>query len=57
MPALMHDALHRAAERFGVRDAVLAGDQRWSFRDLDDASTGFGRRLASCGVRRATGWP
>ncbi|MGA2835528.1 MAG: AMP-binding protein [Acidimicrobiales bacterium] len=51
MPALMHDALHRAAERFGDRDAVLAGDVRWSFRDLDDASTDFGRRLRSRGIR------
>ncbi|MGD0880143.1 MAG: AMP-binding protein [Acidimicrobiales bacterium] len=52
MPDLMHDALQRAAERFGDRDAVLAGDERWSFRDLDDASTGFGRHLRSRGVRR-----
>ncbi len=52
MPALMHDALHRAAERFGDRAAVLAGDARWSFRDLDDASTEFGRHLRSRGVRR-----
>jgi acyl-CoA synthetase (AMP-forming)/AMP-acid ligase II len=52
MPALMHDALHRAAERFGDRDAVLADDVRWSFRDLDDASTAFARYLGSRGVRR-----
>ena len=31
MPALMHDALRRAAERFGGRDAVLADDRRWTF--------------------------
>ncbi len=49
--ALMHHALERAAARFGDRDAVLAGDQRWSFRDLDDASTAFGRHLAALGVR------
>ncbi len=52
MPPLMHDALERAAERFGDRDAVLAGDDRWSFRDLDDASTDFGRLLRARGVRR-----
>jgi len=52
MPDLMHDALHRAAGRFGDRDAILAGDDRWSFRDLDDASSRFGRLLRSRGVRR-----
>ena len=31
----MHHGLERAADRFGDRDAVLAGDERWSFRDLD----------------------
>ena len=32
--APMHEALERAALRFGDRDAVRSGDQRWSFRDL-----------------------
>ncbi len=49
--ALMHHPLEQAAARFGDRDAVLAGDRRWSFRALDDASTAFGRRLAALGVR------
>jgi len=52
MPPLMHDALHRAAAQYGDRDAVLAGDDRWSFRRLDDASTEFSRHLRSRGVRR-----
>ncbi len=47
----MHHPLERAAARFGDRDAVLADDQRWSFRALDDASTAFGRHLAALGVR------
>ena len=46
MPALMHDALHRAAQRWGDRDAVLADDRRWTFRELDEASAVFGRRLS-----------
>ena len=29
--ALMHHGLERAADRFGDRDAVRAGDERWSF--------------------------
>jgi len=49
--ALMHHPLEQAAARFGDRDAVLAGDQRWSFRALDDAATAFGRHLAALGVR------
>ena len=47
--ALMHHALEQAAARFGDRDAVLAGDERWSFRALDDLSTAFGRQLAQRG--------
>ncbi len=49
--ALMHHALERAAARFGDRDAVLSGDQRWTFSDLDDRSTAFARYLAGRGVR------
>jgi acyl-CoA synthetase (AMP-forming)/AMP-acid ligase II len=49
--ALMHHPLEQAAARFGDRDAVLAGDQRWSFRALDDAATAFGGYLAALGVR------
>jgi len=51
MPALMHDALRRAAERFGGRDAVLADDRRWTFGELDGASVTFGRGLSARGVR------
>ncbi len=49
--ALMHELLEGAAARFGDRDAVLAGDRRWSFRALDEHSTDFGRYLAERGVR------
>ena len=48
--ALMHHSLEQAAARFGDRDAVLAGDGRWSFRTLDDLSTAFGRHLGARGV-------
>jgi acyl-CoA synthetase (AMP-forming)/AMP-acid ligase II len=48
--ALMHHALEQAAALYGERDAVWAGDQRWSYRRLDEASTVFGRHLAEQGV-------
>jgi len=49
--ALMHHSLEEAAARYGDRDAVLAGDRRWSFGALDDLSTTFGRHLLGQGVR------
>jgi long-chain acyl-CoA synthetase len=48
--ALMHEGLERSAARFGDRDAVLAGDERWSFRQLDDLSDTFGHQLTTAGV-------
>ncbi len=48
--ALLHRALEEGADRFGDRDAVLAGDERWSFRDLDGLSNAVARHLAGHGV-------
>ena len=48
---LMHHALQQAAVRFGDRIAVVAGDDEWTFRHLDDDSTAFGRHLETQGVR------
>ena len=48
--ALMHELLEGAAARFGDRDAVLAGEERWSFRALDDRAADFGRSLLARGV-------
>jgi acyl-CoA synthetase (AMP-forming)/AMP-acid ligase II len=50
--AALHDGLARAASRFGERDFVRAGDERWSFRELDERSTAFARHLAAAGVDR-----
>jgi acyl-CoA synthetase (AMP-forming)/AMP-acid ligase II len=50
-PSLMHEGLERAADRFGDRPAVLAGDRRWSFRDLDGLANAFARHLTSRDVR------
>ena len=48
--ALMHHGLEQAADRFGGRDAVRAGDERWSFQDLDGLSNAFARHLSGHGV-------
>jgi long-chain acyl-CoA synthetase len=48
--ALMHHALEQAAARFGDRPAVLAGDEVWSYRRLDDLSSSFARHLHERGV-------
>src|SRR5262245_61573723 len=47
---LMHHGLEQAAARFGSRDALWAGDERWSFEDLDGLSNAFARHLLSQGV-------
>ena len=50
MVAAVHRDLELAADRFGGRDAVVAGDDRWTFRQLDERSNAFARHLAAgCG--------
>jgi long-chain acyl-CoA synthetase len=49
-PALMHGGLERAADRLGDRDAIRAGDDRWSFEDLDGWSNAFARHLLETGA-------
>ena len=46
----MHHGLERAARRFGGRDIVRAGEKRWSFQELDEASNALARHLAARGV-------
>jgi acyl-CoA synthetase (AMP-forming)/AMP-acid ligase II len=46
----MHTALERAADRFGDRDFLRAGDEHWSFRELDEQANAFARHLAGLGV-------
>ncbi len=48
--ALLHEALQQAAHRFGDRDALRSGDERWSFLDLEGISNAFARHLAARGV-------
>ena len=49
--ATLHSDLGLAADRFGGRDAVLAGDDRWTFRQLDERSNAFAGHLGARGVR------
>ena len=46
----MHGNLSVAADRFGERHGVRAGDAGWSFRDLDELSNAFARHLSGQGV-------
>ncbi len=50
MSTLMHGGLERAADRLGDRDAVWAGDEVWTFGDLDGLANAFARHLAAQGV-------
>src|SRR6186997_1972970 len=51
-PTLMHHGLERAAVRFGDRDFLRAGDDSWSFRDLDGLGNAYARYLSDHGVGR-----
>jgi acyl-CoA synthetase (AMP-forming)/AMP-acid ligase II len=46
----LHGGLEEAAARFGERDAVLAGDERITFGQLDARSRAFAGALAARGV-------
>lgn len=48
--ALLHRGLERAADTFGGRHAVRAGDDCWTFQDLDNLSNAFARHLVTRGV-------
>jgi long-chain acyl-CoA synthetase len=54
MSDTIHEKLQRAADRYGARDAILEGDARWSFRQLDDRSNSFARHLRGQGVAPGT---
>ena len=50
MSTLMHGGLERAADNLGGRDALWAGDQAWTFGDIDGLANAFARHLAAQGV-------
>ena len=47
---LLHQGLQRAAGRFGDRPAVRAGDDAWSFAELDERSNAFAHELIDRGI-------
>lgn len=47
---VMHGGLARAAARLGDKPAVLAGDDAWTFAELDGLSNAFAHHLAAEGV-------
>ena len=47
---LMHHGLEMAAQQFPDHPAVLAGDERWTFAELDRAGNAAARHLAHQGV-------
>ena len=50
--SLMHRGLESAAKRFPDHAAVLAGDERWTYGELDRAANALARHLVDRGVGR-----
>lgn len=48
---LLHRRLERAAARYGERDAILFGGQRWSFRRLQETTISLAGHLSAMGVQ------
>lgn len=44
------DVVHRSARRFGTRTALIEGEQRMSFGELDAASNRFAHHLLGMGL-------
>ena len=51
-PVLLHEWLSRSAERLPAKDALVCGQDRWSYRKLDDYSNAFAAALMDLGIRR-----
>lgn len=50
--AVLHGGLEAAAAQHGGRPAIVAGDARWTFAEVDALANATARRLADLGVRR-----
>ena len=51
-PTLIHECLTHTARRFPDKTAVVAGAQRWNYRDLEKCSGRLAAALVEAGVRR-----
>jgi amino acid adenylation domain-containing protein len=51
-PTLVHDWLRRTAERSPDKTAIISGDDRWSYRGLDNYSERLAEAFVDLGVAR-----
>jgi long-chain acyl-CoA synthetase len=49
---LLHDYLLHSARRLGDKVALVAGDRRWTYRELDGLATSMAGNLCNAGVQR-----
>lgn len=50
-PSLIHDYLTQSANNRGDKPFIICGDKKWSYRDIDSASTSLARQLIANGIR------
>ena len=50
-PSLIHDYLTQSANDMGDKPFIICGDQKWSYRDIDSASTSLAHQLIANGIR------
>ena len=53
-PTFLHRGLEDAADRFGDRVAIVAGDQDWTFGALNRRADSLARQLSTRGVTGTT---
>ena len=51
-PTLVHDWLSRSAERFGEKEAIIFGRQRWTYKALDAHTRHLATALLKAGLKR-----
>ena len=51
-PTLVHDYLIRSSELLPDKHALICGDERWTYREIDAASTHLAAILTDLGVKR-----
>jgi acyl-CoA synthetase (AMP-forming)/AMP-acid ligase II len=51
-PVLVHEWLRRSARRVPRKEAIICGQERWSYRKLDAYSDRFAEALLDLGICR-----
>ena len=51
-PVLVHEWLTRSAERFPEKEALVFGDERWTYRELEEKANALALGLMRAGVQR-----